>query len=90
MQRKPLNLLNAMATFFAKVRGVALSPTELLDSVKMRKLRRAATRYHRHSGYSHCGKRQQQRYARNRMDEQQRNSHKPGTVQPFHIFGAKQ
>jgi hypothetical protein len=39
------------------------------------------------STYRGCGKRQCARYARNRMAEQQRNSHKPGTVQPHHIFG---
>lgn len=37
--------------------------------------------------YPYSSKRQAERYGRNRMDEQQRRSHPPGTLQPRHIFG---
>lgn len=83
MLEKHLNLLNAMARFVEKLKGI-MSPAEKLARQKARQLQRAW----RHAPYNYDSDRQRQRYAHNRMDEQQRNSHKPGTVQPFHIFGA--
>jgi hypothetical protein len=59
------------------------SPEEIARNRKMRLSRYA----HRNATYPYSSHRQHERYARNRMDEQQRNSHKPGTVQPWHIFG---
>jgi hypothetical protein len=49
--------------------------------------RRKADYHHRNTTYPYSSYRQQERYAKNRMDEQQRNSHKPGTVQPFEHDG---
>jgi hypothetical protein len=46
-------------------------------------LRRKADYHHRNTTYPYSSYRQHERYAKNKMDEQQRNSHKLGTVQPF-------
>jgi hypothetical protein len=40
--------------------------------------------------YPYSSERQGHRYSRNNMIEQQHNSHKPGTVQPRHIFGVEE
>ena len=84
-QQRHINLLNKIAEFFEQTIGPIKSPTE---RALRRRLIRAQLRYARHSSYRGCGQRQRERYARNHMDEQQRNSHKPGTVQRRHIFGA--
>lgn len=91
-QAKPLNLLNKAAEFFAKVKGVALSPTEAQERLRKRRLAREYKRWFRFTSYQQTAKagnglRQRRRYGRNRMSAQQRDSHKRGTVRPFHIFG---
>ena len=82
---KNINAKNIVALMTAALKGI-LSPTEKIERRKLRRQARYARRWSKHASYVHCGKRQQARYARNKMDEQQRNSHKPGTVQPYHIF----
>ena len=72
--------------FIAKLKGAALSPVEHQLRRLQRQQFRAVERARRHASYGLDSDRQRQRYARNRMDEQQRNSHKPGTLQPHHIF----
>ena len=57
------------------------------EDKKARTQKRKASYEHRNVTSPYSSFRQQERYSKNRMDEQQRNSHKPGTVRPKHIFG---
>ena len=63
-------------------RTVTKSPEERAAHRKQRLAKYA----HKNATYPYDNYRQRDRYGRNRMDEQQRNSHKPGTLQPRHIF----
>jgi hypothetical protein len=74
-----------MMTALKRSKQYTRSPEEREQHRKQR----IANYRHRNAMYPYDSHRQRERYARNRMDEQQRNSHKPGTLQPRHIFGGR-
>jgi hypothetical protein len=92
---KHINTLNAAARV-RFLRGLLtaslLSPAMLMIKRHLKRAERQIDRAYRSlrrtSAWPYCGRRQQLRYGHQRADERQRNSHKPGTVQPRHIFGA--
>jgi hypothetical protein len=88
MIRQHIKALNLRQLFELVKSGVALPPGELR---MLRRLKHRAARLgryrRRNASYPYSSKRQHARYARNGMDVQQRNSHKPGTLQPRHVFG---
>ncbi len=83
-----LKALNLRSVFDMLKRGVTLTleAKEILRRFQHR-IRRLELYRRRNASYPFCGERQRQRYLRNGMREQQRNSHKPPALQPRHIFG---
>lgn len=82
-----INEKNIIATFKATIAGLLPSPNEKYFLRMKRRVARLERYWKRNASYPYSSTRQHQRYARNQMDAQQRNSHKPGTLQPKHIFG---
>lgn len=81
-----LKAFNLRSAFELLKRGVTL-PIETIKMLRRwqhRQNRLQSYRMH-NAGMRGCGKRQQARYGRNRMDEQQRNSHKPPAIWPNHL-----
>lgn len=83
-----INARNIVALFKASVAGLIPSPNDAMRLRFERALARRQRYWKRNTSYPYSSTRQHERYARNQMDVQQRNSHKPGTLQPRHIFGA--
>ena len=80
----PTTALNGLQRFIEIVRGID-SPIEKTALRKRSKQRRAYTRFWRHSTFATHGHRQSERYLRNNMIEQQKNSHKPPALWPRHL-----
>lgn len=83
------SVLRPQSQFFAALHAIALRlPMPVAARSPHRPAAKAAPQFKPTRAQPYDSHRQRERYARNRMDEQQRASHKPGTVQPRHIFGA--
>lgn len=83
---KHINTLNLKTVFEMLKKGITLPPGVLKWLRRMQHRQERLARYRmRMAGYPYSSKRQEQRYARNRMDEQQRNSHKPPAIWPRHL-----
>lgn len=61
-----INALNKASDFFAKLRGLVLSPAEQMERRRARQTARATKREGKAAGYkqTYCGLRQSQRYSR--------------------------